>query len=167
MRAGRAKAGTSRRPVRPGTDEHDSTELSWLERAGPWRCALQVNPHHYSQTYRGEAAQGDALGYAQEIVDKAVEVGIEVLTITDHNSVDGVAAFRSASRNRPVHIFPGFELSSSEGVHLLCLYPPDASDDQLGRHLGEFGIRVTSPSTELATKTLAEILESVHSQGGG
>ena len=131
-----------------------------------YRCALQVNPHHYAQTYQGQPTQGDALSHAQHIVDKAVELGIEVLAITDHNNVDGVAAFRSASLHRPVHIFPGFELSSSEGVHLLCLYPPDTGDDQLGRYLGEFGIRDTSPSTQLATKTFAEILEAVHSQGG-
>ena len=131
-----------------------------------YRCALQVNPHHYAQTYRGEAIPGDALSHAQEIVDKAVELGIEVLAITDHNNVDGVAFFRAASRNHPVHIFPGFELSSSEGVHLLCLYPPDTSGDQLGRFLGEFGIRDTSPSTELANKTFVDILETVHSQAG-
>ena len=78
-----------------------------------------------ARTYRGQTTQGDALSHARQIVDKAVELGIEVLAITDHNSVEGVAAFRAASRNRPVHIFPGFELSSSEGVHLLCLYPLD------------------------------------------
>lgn len=79
-----------------------------------YRCALQVNPHHYSQTYRGEAIPGDALSHAQEIVHKAVELGIEVLAITDHKSVNGVAAFRAASRNKPVRIFPGFELFSRQ-----------------------------------------------------
>ena len=131
-----------------------------------YRCALQVNPHHYAQTFQGQTTQGDALGHAQEIVDKAVEMDIEVLAITDHNNVDGVAAFRSAARNYPVHIFPGFELSSSEGVHLLCLYPPDTNDDQLERYLGEFGIRDASPSTEPANKTFADILKTVHSQAG-
>ena len=81
-------------------------------------CALQVKPHHYAQTYRGRNAQGDALSHAQEIVDKPVEMGIEVLAITDYKSVNGVAAFRAASHNRPVRIFPGFDLSSSECVHL-------------------------------------------------
>ena len=128
-----------------------------------YRCALQVNPYHYAQTFQGQTIQGDALSHAQEIVDKAVEMDIEVLAITDHNNVDGVATFRSAARNHPVHIFPGFELSSSEGVHLLCLYPPDTSGDQLGRFLGECGIRDTSPSTEPANKTFAEILKTVHS----
>ena len=131
-----------------------------------YRCALQVNPHHYAQTYRGHAARGDALSHAREIVDKAVASGIEVLAITDHNNVDGIAAFRSASLDRAVHIFPGFELSSSEGVHLLCLYPPDTADDQLGRYLGELGIRDTSPSAGLATRTFSEILDAVRSQGG-
>ena len=131
-----------------------------------YRCALQVNPHHYAQTFRGQASQGDALSHAQEIVEKAVEMGIEVLAVTDHNSVDGVAAFRSASLHRPVQIFPGFELSSSEGVHLLCLYSPDTGGDQLSRYLGECGIRDTSPSTELATKSFAQILDVVDSQGG-
>ena len=131
-----------------------------------YRCALQVNPHHYAQTYRGQATQGDALCHARKIVDKAVQAGIEVLAITDHNSVDGVAAFRAATRNRPIHMFPGFELSSAEGVHLLCLYPPDTGDDQLGRYLGEFGIRETTPSSEPAAKAFAEILAAVDSQGG-
>lgn len=78
-----------------------------------------MNPHHYAQTCQGQATQGGALSHAQEIVDEAVEVGIEVLAIMDHNNVDGIAVFRSASLDRPAHIFPGFELSTSEGVHLM------------------------------------------------
>ena len=31
-----------------------------------YRCALQVNPHHYAQTYRGQATQGDALCFITE-----------------------------------------------------------------------------------------------------
>ncbi|MCY3994416.1 MAG: hypothetical protein OXF50_24545 [Caldilineaceae bacterium] len=79
-----------------------------------YRCALQVNPHDYAQTYRGQTIQGDALSHAQEIVDKAVAMGIEVLAITDYKSVNGVAAFRAASRNKPVRIFPDFELFSRQ-----------------------------------------------------
>lgn len=148
------------------TGKEISTQVQYPGGARFYRCALQVNPHHYSETYRGQANPGGVLSYAQEIVEKAVEVGIEVLAITDHNNVDDIAVFRSASRNRPVHIFPGFELSSSEGVHLLCVYPPDIADDKLDRYLGEFGIRDTSPSASLATKSFSEILEAVNSQGG-
>ena len=131
-----------------------------------YKCALQVNPHDYAGTFRGQPSDEDEIGHAQAIVDKAVEFGIEALAITNHNSVRAVAAFRSAARDRPVHIFPGFELSSSEGVHVLCLYPPDAELDRLERYLGEFGIHDTNPSSDSADKTFAEVLRVVKDQGG-
>ena len=84
-----------------------------------YKCALQVNPHDYGGTFRGQKSDGDAISHAHAIVDKAVAVGIEVLAVTNHNSVTALAAFRSAARKRGVRIFPGFELSSSEGVHVL------------------------------------------------
>ena len=49
------------------------------------RCALQVNPHHYDSTYRGNAPSGDAVDYAGAIVQKASDLGVSVLAITDHN----------------------------------------------------------------------------------
>ena len=131
-----------------------------------YKCALQVNPHHYSATFRGQASTEDAATYARAIVKKAVELNITVIAITDHNSVSGVGAFRAAAKGTDVHIFPGFEVASSEGVHVLCLYPPDTSEDTLERYLGEFGIRDTSPSSELSKKTFTEVLDCVRSQGG-
>ena len=125
-----------------------------------------MNPQHYGGTFRGQPSGGDAISHAKAIVDKAIDLGIEVLAITDHNCVSAVAAFRSATRNREIRIFPGFELSSSEGVHVLCVYPPDTELDRLERYLGEFGIHDTDPSSDLANKTVAEILDIVKKQGG-
>ena len=107
------------------------------------RCALQVNPHHYDSTYRGNAPSGEAVVHAGAIVQKALDLGVSVLAITDHNHVGGVAAFRAAAEGRGIHIFPGFELSSSEGIHVLCIYAPDTADDLLARYLGGFGITDT------------------------
>lgn len=130
------------------------------------RCALQVNPHHYGATFRGKSAGGDAGAHAAAIVEKAAEIGVSVLAITDHNNVSGVPAFRTAAADRGIHIFPGFELSSSEGVHVVCIYPQDTDDEQLGRFLGEFGIRNTSPSSDLSNKSFVEILRHVREQAG-
>lgn len=130
------------------------------------RCALQVNPHHYGGTFRGQVATGDVATHARAIVDKALSLGISVLAVTDHNDVSGVPAFRAAAASRALHVFPGFELSSSEGVHVLCLYPPDAEQDQLGRYLGAFDITNTTPSTDLSSMSLVEILAKVREQGG-
>ena len=129
------------------------------------RCALQVNPHHYGGTFRGQASAGDAATHARAIVDEALELGISVLAITDHNSVRSVPAFQGAAEGR-LHVFPGFELASSEGVHVLCIYPPDSDQDQLGRYLGAFGITDPNPSSDLAPMALVNILEKVREQGG-
>ncbi len=147
---------------------NDPTALAGKPPAGAvfHRCALQVNPHHYGQTYRGQAQAVDATTHAKAIVDKAVEHGISVLAITDHNDVAGVPAFRAAAAGRDVHVFPGFELSSSEGVHVLCIYPHETSQDQLGRFLGEFGIRTPGSSSCLSSLGFAAILSKVRDQGG-
>ena len=130
------------------------------------RCALQVNPHHYAGTFRGKPARGDADAHARAIVDKAAEIGVSVLAVTDHNDVSGVPAFRSAAAHRDIHVFPGFELSSSEGVHVLCIYSQDTDDAKLGRFLGEFGITNTTPSSDLANQGFIAILARVREQGG-
>ena len=130
------------------------------------RCALQVNPGHYLATFRGGDVEGDAKSYADAIVQKAYDAGVSVLAITDHNNVNGVSAFRAAALNCGITVFPGFELSSSEGVHVLCIYPPESREEQLGRHLGYFGIQGIEPSTELSSKNVVEIVEAVHNQGG-
>lgn len=130
------------------------------------RCALQVNPHHYGETYRGRAGAGDAAQHAQAIIAKAVELGISVLAITDHNDVAGVPAFRAAADGRKVHVFPGFELSSSEGVHVLCIYPPETSQDQLRHHLGACGVMAPGSSSELCDQSFMKLLATVRDQGG-
>ncbi len=131
-----------------------------------YKCAFQVNPHHYGETFRGRPNEGDAASYARAVIDKAVELDIKVLAITDHNSISGVAAFQDAAQNHKIHIFPGFEISSSEGIHVLCLYPPDVDNDKLSRYLGEFGIRDTQPSSNPSNQTFAKILETVQNQEG-
>ena len=110
------------------------------------RCALQVNPHDYGGIFQGQKTSGDARQHAKAIVDKAVEIGVSVLAITNHNDVSGVAAFQEAAKHTNVTIFPGFELSSSEGIHILCIYPPDTGGNRLERFLGKFGIQETSAS---------------------
>ena len=129
-------------------------------------CALQVNPHHNNETFRGKETAGNAESHAKAIVAKAVEIGVSVLAITDHNNVSGVEAFRNAADGYGITIFPGFELSSSEGIHILCIYPPDTKKDRLERFLGEFGILETTPSSKLSSESFEMVLEMVRTRGG-
>ena len=131
------------------------------------RCALQVNPRHYSETYRGRpSTTDDDAGYAHALIDKAEALGVTVLAVTDHNHVGGLAPIRTAAQGRPVRVFPGFELTSTEGIHVLCLYPPDFTEEQLGRCLGEFGVRATKTSSDVCDKPFSDLLACVRDQGG-
>ena len=93
-------------------------------------------------------------------------MGISVLAITDHNSAGDIAAFRDVAKDSKIAIFPGFELSSFEGIHILCIYPTDTASGQLDRYLGEFGIRRTGPSTDLSSHSFEAIPTKVREQGG-
>ena len=130
------------------------------------KCALQVNPHHYSGTYRGQASVLDEASFASALIDKAEELDITVVAVTDHNHVSGMDGIRSEARKRGIHVFPGFELSSTEGIHVLCLYPPETTEATLQRFLGEFGIRATEPSSTLCDKPFSKLLARVCDQGG-
>lgn len=130
------------------------------------RCALQVNPASYAAKFRGAKTTADANSHANAIVAKAEQMSISVLAITNHNSADDVGAFQEAAQGSSVTIFPGFEIPSSEGVHILCIYPPEASAEQLARYLGELGIRQTTPSSDLSSYPLKDVLAKVKDQGG-
>ena len=130
------------------------------------RCALQVNPHHYAGTFRGKESEGDGKSYAAAIVAEAVARGVSALAITDHNDVGAVPTFREAATDNEIEIFPGFELASAEGVHVLCIYPCETDQERLGRFLGEFGIRETTPASTLSTQPLDQLLAKVRAQRG-
>ncbi len=147
----------------PGTIQSHNTSSG----AQFYKCAFQINPHHYARTYRGQANVGDAAGYAQALVAKADELGIKVLAVTDHNHVGGLPTIRAAAAERGIAVFPGFELSSSnEGIHVLCLYPLDTPEDKLKLFLGAFGIETTEPSNAPCRKSFSEILALVREHGG-
>ncbi|MCY4170330.1 MAG: PHP domain-containing protein [Bacteroidetes bacterium] len=125
-----------------------------------------MNSFHYRGEFRGQPHKGDSKNYAQQVIDKAIEQGIQVLAITDHNSVQGIDDFREAASGKKIHIFPGFELSSREGIHILCVYPLEKSLEELGLFLGELGIRNPEQDNQVSSKTFSEILKIVPDQGG-
>jgi len=68
----------------------------------------------------------------EEAVSLAVERGLSVLSISDHDSTEGLAEAEAAAERTSLEIVPGVELSTvHEGgpVHLLC-YWPDLGDQE-------------------------------------
>ena len=131
-----------------------------------YKCAFQVNPHSYGRTYRGKPTDFDEAGYARALIDKAEALDIGVLAVTDHNSVSGVDAIRAVAQERNIVVFPGFELTTTEGIHVLCLYAPNTPTQRLERLLGECGIRDTNLSSDPCGKAFSTVLATARHQGG-
>jgi len=131
-----------------------------------FRCAFQVNPAHYAKTFRGKDHGLDEPAYVAALLKKCSDLDVEVIAVTDHNHTGSIERFRSAASARGITVFPGFEVASSEGVHVLCLYDPGCSEAELQRFLGQLDITDTDPSTSLSRKSFSELLRCVKEQGG-
>lgn len=57
------------------------------------------------------------------IVDRALETGLGVIAVTDHNCAGNAKAVCQAGAKRGLFVLPGMELQTREEVHLLCLFP--------------------------------------------
>lgn len=66
----------------------------------------------------------------RRIVMRAVEAGLDVIGIADHNSAENVAAVAEAAKallfegkiDRAVYVVPGMEVTTKEEVHVLCMF---------------------------------------------
>ncbi len=56
------------------------------------------------------------------IVRRSVELGIDMIAITDHNSAENVEAVVKAAAGTSLIVLPGMEVTSKEEVHLLGLF---------------------------------------------
>ena len=63
--------------------------------------------------------------------------GIQLLALTDHNTCGNCGAFLKACRQYGIVGVPGMELTTSEEVHLVCLFPTLEQAEAFSRAVGE------------------------------
>jgi 3',5'-nucleoside bisphosphate phosphatase len=56
------------------------------------------------------------------IVQEALDRGIQMIAITDHNATANIGAVQKAAAGSDLVVFPGVELQTREEVHALCLF---------------------------------------------
>ena len=59
----------------------------------------------------------------EEIVKRIKSLGIDIFSITDHNSVSNYSAFSKTAKENDILLIPGIELQTSEEIHLLGYFP--------------------------------------------
>ena len=56
------------------------------------------------------------------IVKKAVELGLDIIGITDHNSCENAQAVIDVAKDKALTVLPGMEIYTREEAHLICLF---------------------------------------------
>lgn len=122
------------------------------------------------------------------IVDIALEHGLDVIAICDHNSARNTAAAGRAARGTKLRVIPGMEITTSEEVHILGLFPSDqaaaaAQEEVYARLYGQnqdevFGYQVVVDEHDLVedldqrlligatTLSCERVVRLVHDLGG-
>ena len=102
---------------------------------------------------------------AEKYLAAARDRGIELVGITEHNDVSWIEEMRAAAKKLGMHLLPGFEVESAEGIHVLCLFDPPTTVSHLENTLAQLGLTEAkrgSNRLELRTKqSLAELLELI------
>jgi len=131
-----------------------------------WRCALQVNPVGYDSVYRGGKHGMSEADYNQALLAKCQELEIKIVGLVDHGSVDRVDALRNILAPHGIVVFPGFEIASTEKIHMICLFPEDTTKDQLNRYLGR--LQLTDPEEKVRPSRFGciQLAETIKELGG-
>ncbi len=66
---------------------------------------------------------GDRDMTPNNIVNMAVLCGLNIIALTDHNSIGNVEATMKVAQNLPITVVPGMELETAEEAHFVCLFP--------------------------------------------
>ena len=130
-----------------------------------YRCALQVNTFAYHGRHAKQSIFQNEVDYNAAIIEVCHANSIEAIAVTDHYRVSDSWGLIKAARAADIFVFGGFEATSSDGVHFLCLYDPD-KDSCLERFIGEFGVRDHLALSPIGDKNCLELLKCVHEQRG-
>ena len=164
--------------VRPGVDEKwrgHVTKRKW-NGARWWKCDFHTHTPASNDYGKGQNQTALRKLFAKEWLFGYMRADVDCIAITDHNTgawVDPVKAALSEleSENpedfRPLHVFPGVEISVSGGVHLLAIFGEHKSTSYIDSLLGAAGFSgAKSPNSDVTTKSFVEVANIVASVGG-
>lgn len=98
----------------------------------------------------------------ENIVSTAVDEGLSLIAVTDHNEIGNVEKAIAAAKGKPLTVVPGIELSTPQG-HLLLYLP---SFEALQRLHGKLSIVDRGTQTSRCQESIFECLNLVKELGG-
>jgi energy-coupling factor transporter ATP-binding protein EcfA2 len=105
-----------------------------------------------------------------------MRAGIDCVAITDHNSGAWIDRLKQALEDlnaekhadfRPVHLFPGAEISVNGGIHILAILGCEKTTSDIDSLLGAVGFTgIKGLSDAVTTRSLVEVVDAIVSAGG-
>lgn len=130
-----------------------------------YKCALQVNPFAYHGRHGKQTAFQSEADYNSAIIEACRVNNVEAIAVTDHFRISDSLELMRAARAAGIFVFGGFEASSNDGIHFLCLYDPE-KDSTLERLIGQHGVRDHNALSPNGDKNCLELMKCVREQGG-
>lgn len=65
----------------------------------------------------------DLLMTAKAVIEKAKQLGIEIISLTDHNSAENAEVFNYFCELNNILFIPGMEVETKEEIHVLTFFP--------------------------------------------
>lgn len=90
---------------------------------------------------------GDDESTPNNIVNMAKEIcGLDVIAITDHNSVGNAGVCMNLGEKIGLTVIPGMELTTSEDIHVICLFSNISNAEAFGKYVNEKSMQVNNKS---------------------
>ena len=124
-----------------------------------YRCALQVNPFQYLERHGTPSNFADEDLYNEAVIHACVDQGIEVIAVTDHYRVSDSTKLIECARSAGIVVFQGFEATTKDGVHFLCLFNPSVDTAYIDRVIGDCGVHDGAEPSPTGKYDAVELLE--------
>jgi PHP family Zn ribbon phosphoesterase len=104
------------------------------------------------------------------VVAKALELGLDAIAITDHNTGDWIDRVKTAAKGTGLIVFPGVEITcagGASGIHIIALFDPSREQKHVTGLLSELKLKpeeMGNPEA-LVTADPMKVAETIASRG--
>lgn len=105
---------------------------------------------------------------AEQWVNRAIEVGLDCVAVTDHNSGNGIDAIKDAATNTNLVVFPGVEITcDTSKIHLLIIFDVTKTSADVNDFLIKCGIKRADFANQdtFTSKNIFSVAEIAHQDG--
>lgn len=105
-----------------------------------------------------------------------MRAGIDCVAVTDHNSGEWLEKLKQELANlnteqppdyRPLHLFPGVEISANGNIHLLAIFSAEKNGQEISSLLGAVGYSGKFGHTDCCTtKSATGVIDEIAQKGG-